>query len=154
MSTDWRKPYDYPLPDPNVNMANYMLAYAVRTDLLNANPNFLPQPGMEMGPQYANPQAYLENMIGYAVSLTQNNFSVKYAPPNWNAVGAGFVAAYSCFDWLKHLPVRQGDDNAPSVYAAWLDPSLRVPGAVAPTPPDTGLHPETGQSAAPANTIL
>ena len=148
---NWLKPWDYPLPDPAKNMAEYMLAYAVRADLQNADANFL---SGNMGPQYDNPQAYLENMIAYAFSLTQNNFAVKYAPLNWNAVKAGFAAANSCFDWLKQLPIRQGDENSPSVYAAWIDPNLRLPGAVAPSPTGDGTNAATGQSAAPPGTII
>ncbi len=148
--TDWRKPYDYPLPDPKANMAEYMLAMKVHTELQNTATYFL-QAQPESG--YIDPQDYLETMIAYAVSLTTNPY-MSYAPANWKPVAAGFKYAASCFDWLKHLPVRQGDENAPSVYTAWLDPSLRMPGAVVPTPTGDGTNPATGQSAAPPGTIL
>ncbi len=117
--TDWKHYWDYPLPDPSkVPMAEYMMAYDIRSQLANADLNFL---GTD--PQYASPQAYIANMVRFAISLTQNNFAVKYAPPGWDAVAAGVAAAYSAIDYLKQLPVRQGDPDTPSVYDAWVSKS-------------------------------
>lgn len=113
----WKHPWDYPLPDFATNPAEYMLAYDVRSNLQNASLNFL---RVDPDPQFANPQAYLMNMVREAVGLTQNNFAVKYAPPGWDAVKAGFDAAYSCFDFLKQLPVNAGDEKTVSIYDAWV----------------------------------
>lgn len=114
--SNWKNYWDYPLPDPTkVPMAEYMLAYDVRSALANADLNFL---GGD--PQYASPQTYLTNMVRFAISLTQNNFAVKYAPVGWDAVTAGINAAYSAFDWLKQLPVNIGDPATLSVYDAWV----------------------------------
>jgi len=115
---NWANYWDYKLPDPKTSvMADYMLAYAVRSDLSNADVNFL---SGTMGPQYDNPSAYISNMIRYAISLTQNNFAIPYAPTSWDPVMGAMQAVFSCFDMLKQLPVNRGDEATASVYDAWI----------------------------------
>ncbi len=153
--TDWKKPWDFPLPDPAVNMAEYMLAFEVRSNLQNSA-NFLS--GL-MGPQFASPQAYLENMITFAVSLTQNNFAVKYAPPGWNAVSAGFRTAYAAFDFLKQLPVNANDPDSASIFNAWVAKTGALYGghwiAVSgPAPKGDGVNTATGPNAGGVPAVL
>jgi hypothetical protein len=107
-----------------------------------------------MGPQFANPQAYLENMITFAVSLTQNNFAVKYAPPGWNAVSAGFQTAFAAFRFLSQLPVNANDPSTVSVYDAWVAKTGALYGGHAPAPPvnpgvtGDGVNTATGPTSA------
>lgn len=152
--TDWRKPYDYPMPDPKANVAEYMLAYKVHTDLQNTAFYFLPaQP--EDG--YIDPQNYLESMIGYAISLTTNPY-MRYAPADWKPIPAAFKYAASCMDWLKNLAVNAGDPDTWSVYDAWVNHTGQMygghpPGVSSPAPA-TGGTAATGQGAAPPGSIL
>ena len=147
--SQWSKPWDYKLPSgPNVTMADYMLAYRVRTDLLNAIDNFLTHG--KMGPQYTDPMSYIDNTVNYAISLTQNNYATKYAPPSWDAAQTGINSAFSCFDMLKQLPSSQVDPSVTtSIWDAWN-------GNVSTTPVtlNDGKNTSTGPSAVQFGTIF
>lgn len=151
--TDWKKASDYPLPDFAANPAEYMLAYDVRSNLLNASFNFLRE---DASAQFANPQAYLMGMVRQAVGLTENNFAKKYAPADWDAVGAGFKAAYSAFDWLTQLSVNAGDQDSLSIYDAWVAKKGNLYGGHDPKPVNTGdgVNKGTGPGSAPESPIL
>lgn len=149
----WKKPWEYPVPDstmPGVEEADFMLAYGIRSILMNAGLNFLAK---NPDPNFADPQSFLESIITYAVSLTQNNFTRKYASPNWNPVNAGFKAAYSCMNFMKQLPVNAGDEHSVSIYDAWVAGTGQLYGGHPPivTPVSTA---DTGPNAAPAGTIF
>lgn len=146
---DWKKPWDYKLPTgPNVTMADYMLAYKVRTDLLNAIDNFLT--AGKMGAAYTDPMSYIDNMISYAFSLTQNNFATRYAPPSWDSQGSGINAAFSCFDMLKQLPSSLIDPSVTtSVYDVWTKNANPVT-----VPVNDGKNISTGPSSVQSGTIF
>lgn len=154
--TDWKKASDFPLPNFGDNPAEYMLAFDVRSNLLNAGLNFL---RVDPDPQFVSPRAYQMSMVRQAVGLTQNNFAVKYAPPTWDAVAAGFAAADSAFDWLKHLPVNLGGlENTASIYDAWVSGKGQLYDGRDPLPAGgvtgDGVNTATGQGAAPSGSIL
>lgn len=147
------------IPTPQRNSypttADFMLAFAVHSDLMNADVNFL---SGNMGPQYANPQAYVIAMMAYAQTLTENTFPEPYAPVGWNPATQGFLAAMACLGYLSELPVNAGDPNTLSVLAAWEAGTGMLYGGHLPAAPvttqSTGNNPATGQSSAPPNTIL
>lgn len=116
---NWSKPWDYKLPSGlGVTTADYMLAYGIRSDLQNAIDNFLTKG--KMGPQYESPAAYMNAKVAEAIGLTQNNYTIKYAPPSWDANTAGVNAAYSCFDMLKKLPSSLIDPSVTtSIWDVW-----------------------------------
>lgn len=158
MST-WKNAGEFPMPDlsqPSVEMADYMIAYDIRNNLYNADLNFLGSGGNPPTGQFADPQAYLEATITEAVGLTQNNYTKKYASSAWNPVKAGFAAAFGAFDFLKQLPVNAGDPATLSVYDAWVAKTGQLYGGhlTVPPAPESGGTDATGQSAAPAGSIL
>lgn len=138
MSTQWAKYYEYPIPDPQANMAEFMLAYDIRSILANANLNFLRK---DPDPEFANPSAFLASIVKLAIGLTQNNFAVKYAPPSWDAVEAGIRYAQSCFEWLRKLPVSYADQNSVSIFDAWVAGTGQLYGGHAPI---TEVRPSAG----------
>lgn len=152
----WLKPEDFPLPDPAAGMADYMLAYDVKSNLRGAAFNFL---AVTPDPQFANPQAYLEGLLNEAFNLTQNNFAVKYASPNWSPAKAAFAIYAKAIAFLKQIPVNAGDTNSASVYDAWVagkgalygghDPISVVPGTTG-----DGINAETGPDAVQQGSIF
>ncbi len=126
-----------------------MLAYAVWADLVNADSNFL---NSKPDPQYASPMAYMQNMIEYAKSLTQNNFKIPYAPPMWNPQAAGMAAAFNAFAMLSQIPVNIGDPATVSVMQAWELGTGSLYGGHLPAAPVTTVS--AGQEAAPPHSVL
>lgn len=156
MSTNWLRPQDFVLPDPQVNMAEYMLAFAIRSALMNAGLNFL---SATPDPQFTDPQSYLESLISYAFSLTQNNFPVPYAPKNWNPAKAAFLWNDTLVAWLKRLPVNLGDPQTNNVYDAWVSHLGQYYGGHLPNATGTvtvtgdGTNTTTGPSAGPGGIL-
>ena len=148
----WSKYWEYK-PASTATRADQMLGAAVLMNLSGANDYFLKQ---TMGEGYATPRDYMTLMVNYAYELTQNRYAVPYAPPGWDFVKAGMDAAFSCFEMLKKLPVNAGDEHTLSMYDAWTHGTGALYGGHDPIPANTGdgVNAETGQSAAPAGTIL
>ena len=157
MST-WLTFAEIPVPQPppaSPSMADYMLALGCYAALENADLNFL---AATPDPEYASPVAYLNAMTAYAKSLLQNTFPVPYAPAGWDAATAARNACMSCFNIMAQLPVNAGDPNTVSVFMAWVTGTGQLygghPAVPAPTTQSTGTNEATGQSSAPAGSIL
>ena len=152
----WLTTADIPVPQLGAfaTMADFMLAYGVHSDLMNADSNFL---SGKVGPQYANPGAYIDAKVAEANGLIAHNFKIPYAPVGaWDPEAAGKGAAMSCFSYLLRLPVSAGDADTVSVMEAWVMGTGNLPGGHPPIPANTsdGVNEATGQSAAPAGSIL
>lgn len=152
---NWLTLAQIPAPQPppaSATLADFMLAYAVYEDIKGASDYFLGNG--KMGPQYANPQAYLANMIQYAISLTQNKFEQPYAPAGWSPMMAAMNAVTFCFAMLAQLPVNASDPNTVSILTAWENGTGMLYGGHAPVATPPQFNPGTGQGSAPANSIL
>ena len=148
----WKHAWDYhPPADVSGDRGPAILGSIVLRDLLNAGSNFLPVAGREMGPQYANPKAYIRSMVQTAFGLTQNDYQPPLTPVDWDWLSAGIDAADAAFEMLKQLPRRPGDDV--SVYDAWVGGTGQASSPI-PQNAGDGTNAATGQSAAPPNTIL
>lgn len=150
----WLTPQQIPVPQSGnyPTIADFMLAYACYADLINAGLHFL---AAKPDPQYANPQAYLDNMIAYAQYLTQNRFKKPYASDAWNTQAAAMTATFNCFATLSQIPVNAGDPDTKSVMEAWVSGKGGLFGGHDPIPaPGDGVNTATGQSAAPPGSIL
>src|SRR5579863_210534 len=139
----WLTIAEIPVPQPppaSPTMAHYMLSYAVRAALVNADLNFLsPTPDAE----FATPKAYLDAMTVYAKTLLENTFPVPYAPAGWDPVAAARSACMKGFELLNQLPVNAGDPETVSVYMAWTTGTGAFYGGhvPAPVPASTGNNP-------------
>lgn len=153
--SNWLTPQQIPRPEsPSYpTVADFMLAYAVWADVVNAGSHFL---AATPDPQYASPQAYLQNMIDFAQTLTQNKFATPYAPSTWNPMAAAMTAVFNGFAQLSQMAVNYGDPNTVSVYQAWVQHTGYLFGGHVPIPANTGdgVNAATGQSAAPPGSIL
>lgn len=143
----WNNPWDFPVPalGPGVIEADQMLAENVHNAMVNAGSNFIPlnNPPDE---QYSSPRAFQTALINYAVDLKHGFSARKFAPPDWDAVKAGFAAADAGIEFLKNLPERLGDDNARSIYDVWTNSPVVAKPVVDPK--------VTGSDAAPFSPIF
>lgn len=147
MSTTWSNPWDFPRPsitDPGVEEADQMLADNIRACMNNAGLNFLPASGTP-DEQYSSPQAFLENILSYAVYLKHGYADRQYASATWDPIKQGFKAGYAALDFLKKLPVNKGDESTLSIYDAWVAKTGQLYGGhptsaapVVPQPTNTG----------------
>jgi len=147
---NWLKPwiaYPPPNPDDSPTTADFMLDSDGFREVYNAATNFVPS----MGPQYANPKAYRNNMLKYAFSLTQNDFEDPPAPPDWDWFEAGMAAVDKVFAALKQVAFNPNAEQPISVWQSWTG---ELPETPAPQPESDPMHAATGQSAAPPGTIL
>lgn len=89
----------------------------------------------QMGPQYASPQKFIENLQAEAFGMTQNPFGTR-APAGWNFIQAGMKAALDVFAILSQLPVNAGDPNTVSIMEAWQSGKGLLYGGHDPIPVD------------------
>lgn|SRR5690348_6061998 len=141
----WLTASDYKLPDKDASTADFILAYDVRSDLMNAIENFL----KDQGPQYATPDAYTEAMIVWAQSIV--HFSPYLVQAGWNPTRAAILASFSCFDMLKKMSAHPLDpENTQSIYDAWT----KVPTVVISAPVNDGVNEATGPSSVQSGTVF
>lgn len=160
----WLKSPYFTLPaaPPATSIVEWDLAQVVRSDTENAALKFL---AAAPDPQYANPGAYILNLIVYAQSLlnvsptTIQYLSAAgfiYAPPSWDPVTSAIKYAMAAFSTLQGIAVNLGDEKTASVYDAWVNHTGQYYGGhlpAAPTTPGTGLNPGTGASAGPGGIL-
>lgn len=153
--TDWKRPWEFEVPDSSISMADYMLAYDVRANLTNAGLNFLTKtPDAE----FVDPDTYLEALITSAFGIVTNPYTQKYAPPGWSPVKAAFAVWNRALNFMKTIPVNAGDPNTLSVFDAWIAKTgylygghLAIP-AVLPT--GDGINKASGPDAVQSGTIF
>lgn len=138
----WLTASDYKLPDKNASAADFILAYDVRSDLMNAITNFID----EISPQYKNPETYIEAMIVWAQSIA--HYSPRFCPPGWNPTQAAILVSFSCFDMLRNMNAKPLDStNTQSIYDVWTKTPTAVPST------DT-RHNDTGPGSVQSGTIF
>lgn len=129
---------------------NYDLAQAISQDLRGPTRFLAENPD----PQYLDPMAYANNLVVYAQSLTHSSYASHIMPVGWDPVKAALGFANTVFQTLEQIPVNANDPDTVSVFAAWLAKTGLSYGGHGPTSGPAGGTADTGQNAAPPNTIL
>ncbi len=163
--TDWLNPpyYEPPPANPEFFMngpfldvredIEYGMGLAILPGLQGPNELFNNNPALDA--MYHDPVAYAKSLMAEAADLQQKGR--YYMPEGWTPTAAALKYANICFGILKQIPCNRGMPDTNNLLDSWVAGTGQFPGGNAPhaaQPPDTGLHPETGQSAAPAGTIL
>ncbi len=162
MSTEWLSPPYYTVPPPNPEYylngysvdvrfsIDYGMGLAIDGDLKDPNNKFNNNPALDA--QYHDPIAYAKNLVAKAEAL---EIDPKYHKPDgWNAMQSGLQYANIVFKTIKQIPCNRGDEQSNNLFDSWAAGTGQEYGGNPPKSADTGLHPETGQSAAPAGTVL
>jgi len=160
--SEWLNPpyYQVPAPMPEYFLngysvdvrfsVDYGMGLAIDGDLKDPNNKFNNNPALDA--QYHDPLAYAKNLVAYAETLKGNP---KYhKPEGWEPMASGLQYANIVFKTIKQIPCNRGDEQSNNLFDSWAAGTGQNYGGHAPTPPDTGLHPDTGQSTAPPGTIL
>lgn len=106
-------------------------------------------------PQYMTPIAYAMNLIAYAESLLQNTYAKYIVPAGWDPAKVGLAFAQIVFATLAQIPVNASDPNTVDVFTAWTHGTGNLYGGHPPiTDVSPTTNPSTGQSSAPAGSIL
>ena len=153
MSTAWKTPDQFPLPDPTVSLADYMLAFDVRNNLIGFADNFLVK---NPDPEFVNPESYLEDILTSAFSIANTPFSQHYAPAGWSPVKAAFAVWNAALAFMKLLPVNAGDlPNTNNVYDTWIAGTGYLYDGKLATPvlSGDGVNAGTGPSAGPGGIL-
>jgi hypothetical protein len=126
----WVAPWTFPLPSQS-DMATYMLAYDVRSNIIGASTNFL---AAKPDPNFANPQAYLEAILTRAFEIANAPYYARYIPAGWNPASTAFALWNQAIAFLKTVAVNASDPDSVSVYDAWVAGTGQLFGGHQPVP--------------------
>jgi hypothetical protein len=149
------KAWEFPLPNPNDSIADFMLAYDVRADITAFSDTFLAK---SPDPAYVDPETYMESLVDTAYGIKDTPYTAKYAPAGWSPIKSALAVFNKAVDFMKTVKVNEGDPNSNNVYDAWVAKTGYLYGGhpLIPTAPATtgdGVNAGTGPSAGPGGIL-
>lgn len=154
--------YELPPKPPVTSWVEWDLAQLVRNDTEGSSKFLATDPD----PEYANPGAYVKNLIAYAEKLENDSRSpaakflmdagFPYMPAGWDPTTAAIKFAVACFETLQSIAVNLGDTESASVYDAWVNHTGQYYGGHLPAAPVTvpSTNAATGQGSVVGPSIL